>query len=65
MTCWSHQTLGIRRLFAGCHEKNIGSIKAFEKAGYVRVNNLPQELADQDNWRLGIEIDHIMMVNED
>ena len=63
MTCRSHQTLGIRRLVTGCHEKHIGSIKAFEKAGYVRVNNLPQELAGQDNWRSGIEVDHIVMVN--
>ena len=28
--------LGLRRLMAGCYENNLGSIKAFEKNGFVR-----------------------------
>ena len=41
----------------------LDRLKPLEKAGYVRVNNLPQELAGQDNWRSEIELDHIVMVN--
>lgn len=34
ITTFAFKTMGIRKLWAGIYEPNIGSIKAFEKAGY-------------------------------
>jgi ribosomal-protein-alanine N-acetyltransferase len=59
----AHSELGIKRVFAGCHEENIGSVRAFEKAGYIRADALANELAEEDRWMDGVVIDHVMMVS--
>ncbi|NEO02081.1 MAG: GNAT family N-acetyltransferase [Moorea sp. SIO3I7] len=34
VTKWGFETLGLARIEAGCYEENLGSLKAFIKAGY-------------------------------
>tara|TARA_R110000868_G_scaffold1844_5_gene14568 strand:+ start:3835 stop:4383 length:549 start_codon:yes stop_codon:yes gene_type:complete len=56
------EVLKLKRLYAGCHHDNPGSARAFRNAAFLELSELPRDLADQDNWRQGIEIDQIMMV---
>jgi ribosomal-protein-alanine N-acetyltransferase len=46
-TKFAHENLGVRRMSAGCYTDNIGSKRAFEKAGY----SLEGEL--KNYWTLG------------
>jgi len=60
---FAHSELGIRYLYAGCHELNQGSVRAFLNAGYVDFASAPQSIRSIDALRNGIAIDHVMMVH--
>ena len=63
MTAIGHQGIGLKRLFAGCDESNLGSIYAFKKANYKRLEELDPSLANQDNWLDGLSKEHVMLVH--
>ena len=42
--------LGLHKLSAGCYSNNIGSIRAFEKAGFKREAVLKEEYLFKDMW---------------
>ena len=41
LTQWSIKTLGLSSLHAGCYSDNVGSFKAFLKAGWSHVGTIP------------------------
>jgi ribosomal-protein-alanine N-acetyltransferase len=63
VTTWAHDNQLIKRVFAGCHEENVGSVRAFTNAGFVRREQLAADELAADNWTRGIAIDHVMMVH--
>lgn len=65
LTGFAHAELGLRYLYAGCHEGNIGSINAFRKAGYFDLAHARAHIRSNAALRDGIRIDHVMMVHCD
>ena len=65
ITNFAHSELGIKRLFAGCHGSNIGSIRSFKKAKYKTLDEVAPDLVAEDNWTGGINIEHLMLVHID
>ena len=58
---WARDSLGLHKLTAGCYANNPGSIRAFEKAGFVREGlGRPEWLCEGlyvDGVRLGLLLD--------
>ena len=42
--------LGLHKLTAGCYSNNIGSARAFEKAGFIREAVLKKEYSCEGGW---------------
>ena len=57
---YAGETLGLRRVFAGCHETNPGSIKAFLKAGFEVEGRLRQNARDGDVYVDGLILGRIL-----
>jgi RimJ/RimL family protein N-acetyltransferase len=43
---YAFQSMGLEKLWAGCYAPNVASVRAFEKAGFVREGHLNR------HWRL-------------
>jgi RimJ/RimL family protein N-acetyltransferase len=48
---WAFTTLGLRKLVAGSYADNLGSIRAFEKAGYRVEGRHPGDVLKADGTR--------------
>jgi len=53
---YSFNTLNLHKLTAGCYDLNIGSIKAFQKAGFVT-----EGVRKQQFYYGGAYIDHVLL----
>ena len=51
LTRHAFQTLGLHKVYAGCYEDNIGSIRAFLKAGWREEARLARNSYCGDTWR--------------
>ncbi len=63
LTEYAHSKLGLKRIFAGCHSDNPGSIGAFLKAGYRRSEDISKHIMEEDGWADGMVFDHVMMTH--
>lgn len=63
LSAFAHDVLGLRYLYAGCHELNQGSVRAFLNAGYSDFATAPDAVRSTRALLDGIHIDHIMMVH--
>lgn len=50
LSSWAFERLGLRKLTAGCYSTNIGSARAFEKAGFIREAVLRQHYVLDDRF---------------
>jgi ribosomal-protein-alanine N-acetyltransferase len=51
LTNWAFDTLGLHKITAGSYAENLGSIRAFEKAGYEIEGRLRNEVVLVDGTR--------------
>jgi RimJ/RimL family protein N-acetyltransferase len=54
VTDWAFGTLGLHRVEAGCYDANLGSLRAFLKAGYVVEGFFRQARVDAEGRRVGM-----------
>jgi len=53
LTRWGFDTLGLERIEAGCYEDNLGSLRAFLKAGYSVEGFRRKAVIAADGRRIG------------
>lgn len=58
---YAGSTLGIRRVFAGCHASNEGSVKAFLNAGFEIEGRLREHARDGDRFVDGIIVGRLLI----
>ncbi|MGL5009410.1 MAG: GNAT family N-acetyltransferase [Paracoccaceae bacterium] len=54
LTEWGFDSLGLHRVEAGCYDANLGSLRAFLKAGYVVEGFFRQARVDTEGHRVGM-----------
>lgn len=52
----AHRALGLHKLTAGCYADNLASIRAFEKAGFVREGLARSEWLSGDDYVDGVRL---------
>lgn len=61
LATYASESLGLRRVFAGCHETNPGSIKAFLKSGFEIEGRLRQHARDGDSFVDGLIVGRLLV----
>lgn len=57
---YARSSLHLRRVFAGCHETNSGSVKAFLNAGFEIEGRLRQHAKDGDDFVDGLIVGRLL-----
>lgn len=57
---YAQDKLGLHRVFAGCHETNPGSVKAFLKSGFQIEGRLRQHARDGDEFVDGLILGRLL-----